>query len=231
VFRDRSHAGQVLAQRLRHLEGKDVMVLGLPRGGVPVAAEVARVLSAPLDVFVVRKLGVPGHEELAMGALGRGGIRIVNAPVVHTLGISDRVLDAVAEREQRELERREEAYRGRRPYPELRGRTVIVVDDGLATGSSMRAAAKALRQHEPARLVAAAPVAAASTCVDLEDEVDEVVCVVTPEPMVAVGQWYRDFTQTTDDEVRRLLAEAGQETRGATPPRRRSPRTGMGRSR
>jgi predicted phosphoribosyltransferase len=185
-----------------------VLVLALPRGGVPVAFEVARALGAPLDVFLVRKLGVPGHEELAMGAIATGGVRVVNEAVVRELGIGGEVIDAVAGRERAELERRERAYRGERPAPEVRGRAVILVDDGLATGSTMRAAALAVRRQEPERVVVAAPVAARATCAELLAEVDDVVCAATPEPFYGVGRWYEDFSQTTDEEVRELLARA-----------------------
>jgi predicted phosphoribosyltransferase len=212
AFRDRLHAGEVLAQKVRHLAREDVVVLGLPRGGVPVAAVVAEALNAPLDVFVVRKLGLPGHEELAMGAVARGGIRILNVPVVRELDIPGHVIDAVAAREMKELERREKAYRGTRPYPDLEGRTVVLVDDGLATGSTMRAAVQALRADHPARLVVAVPVSAADTCRELERDADEVVCAVTPDFFNAVGEWYRDFSQTTDDEVRHHLAAAEERT-------------------
>jgi putative phosphoribosyl transferase len=212
AFRDRLHAGEVLAQKVRHLAREDVVVLGLPRGGVPVAAVVAEALNAPLDVFVVRKLGLPGHEELAMGAVARGGIRILNVPVVRELDIPGHVIDAVAAREMKELERREKAYRGTRPYPDLEGRTVVLVDDGLATGSTMRAAVQALRADHPARLVVAVPVSAADTCRELERDADEVVCAVMPDFFNAVGEWYRDFSQTTDDEVRHHLAAAEERT-------------------
>jgi predicted phosphoribosyltransferase len=208
MFRDRIHAGEVLAQKLQHLSGADVVGLGLPRGGIPVAFVVAQELDAPLDVLVVRKLGVPGHEELAMGALAHGGVRVVNPSVVRVLGISESVIDDVAARETRELERRERAFRGSRPYPVVEGRTAVIVDDGLATGATMRAAAAALRQLRPARLVAAVPVAAQDTCEQLTMDVDEVVCAMTPERFSAVGEWYRDFRPTTDEEVRHLLAEA-----------------------
>lgn len=205
-FGDRVEAGQLLAARLAAYGNRDdVLVLALPRGGVPVANEVARALNLPFDVFVVRKLGVPGHEELAMGAIASGGVRQVNRDVVEALGIPGNVIDAVAAREQRELERRERAYRGRRPPLSLINKTVILVDDGLATGSTMRVAVMAARQQQPARVIVAAPVGAVSACADLATEADDVVCVRTPEPFVAVGMWYRDFTPTTDHEVRSLL--------------------------
>jgi predicted phosphoribosyltransferase len=208
-FRDREHAGQVLGERLRSYAGREsLLVLGLPRGGVPVAFEVARILEAPLDVFVVRKLGVPGHEELAMGALASGGVRVLNDDVVAQLGIGDEAIARAAAAETAELERRERAYRGDRGPVEAAGRTVILVDDGLATGSTMRAAANAVRAQGPERLVVAVPVAAAQTCDELRGEVDEVVCALTPDPFAAVGLWYEDFTPTGDDEVRRLLAQA-----------------------
>jgi putative phosphoribosyl transferase len=214
-FKDRAHAGRWLAERLRGYAGRnDVAVLGLPRGGVPVAYEVARALGAPLDVFLVRKLGLPGHEELAMGAIASGGIRVLNQDVVQGLGIPPDVIEAVAEREQQELERRERAYRGDRPAPHLSGTTVIVVDDGLATGSTMRAAAEALRRLGPARIVVAVPVSAADTCEQLGREVDEIVCATTPEPFVAVGRWYEDFSETTDAEVRHLLERAALQPAG-----------------
>ncbi|CAN5864645.1 phosphoribosyltransferase [soil metagenome] len=208
-FQDRVEAGQVLASELGAYVGQpDVLVLALPRGGVPVAFEVAQALHAPLDVFLVRKLGVPGHEELAMGAIASGGVRVLNRSVVDSLSIPDHVIAAVAVQEQRELERREHAYRGNRPDPEVRGRTVLLVDDGLATGATMRAAAAAIRAQEPRRLVVAVPVAARETCDEFRDEVDEVVCAITPEPFYAVGVWYRDFSQTTDEEVHELLERA-----------------------
>jgi predicted phosphoribosyltransferase len=196
----------------------DVVVLALPRGGVPVAYEVAKALHAPLDVFLVRKLGVPGHEEYAMGAVASGGVRVINRDVVEALGISDDVIEAVIAQEERELERRERAYRGDRPFPDLRGKTVILVDDGLATGSTMLAAATALRQQHPARLVVAVPVGSPETCNAFRDHVDEIVCAITPDPLYAVGLWYEDFSQTTDDEVRTLLADAQR-----TEPARSSP--------
>src|SRR4030088_3477763 len=211
-FRDRREAGRQLAQHLAAYANRpDVLVLALPRGGVPVAYGVARALHAPLDVFLVRKLGLPGHEELAMGAVASGGVRVLNRDVVEQLNIPDEVIDAVARRELQELERRERAYRGDRPFPEVRGKTVILVDDGLATGSTMRAAAEALRQQGTARLVVAVPAGSPETCDEFRDEVDEVVCAITPEPFYAVGLWYDDFSQTTDDEVRGLLAAASRE--------------------
>jgi putative phosphoribosyl transferase len=212
VFRDRRHAGRVLAQALSRYAGRrDVIVLALPRGGVPVGFEVAAALQAPLDVFVVRKLGVPGHEEYAMGAIATGGVRVLNDEVVRSLGLPEAAVEAVVRSEQTELERRERLYRDDRPPPVVRGRTAIVIDDGLATGSTMRSAVVALRRQGPGRLVVAVPIAAPSTCEEFQDEVDEVVCARTPEPFHAVGVWYEDFSQTTDDEVRSLLARASVE--------------------
>jgi predicted phosphoribosyltransferase len=211
LFRDRRAAGRRLAAALGRYAGRpDVVVLALPRGGVPVAHEVARALGAPLDVFVVRKLGVPGHEELAMGALATPGVRVLNEPVVRGLGIPPHVIDAVARQEEAELARRERLYRGDRPPLDVRGQTVILVDDGLATGATMHAAVRALRQRQPARIVVAVPTAAAEACEALETEADDVVCAVTPEPFYSVGLWYDDFEQTTDDEVRALLDESRQ---------------------
>ena len=211
-FRDRAEAGRALAQALERYAGlDDLLVLALPRGGVPVAYEVARALPAPLDVFLVRKLGVPGHEELAMGALASGGVRVLNPDVVDHLHIPESIIDGVAEREQAELERRAREYRGDRSPPDVRGRTVILVDDGLATGSTMRAAAAAVREQQPAQIVVAVPVAAPATCQDFKREVDDVVCALTPEPFYAVGVWYEDFSQTTDAEVRHLLDLATRE--------------------
>ncbi len=208
-YHDRYDAGRTLARLLMdHAGARDVLVLALPRGGVPVGYEVARALHAPLDIFLVRKLGVPGHEELAMGAIASGGVRVLNPRVVDQLRIPQSAIDRVAEREQAELERRERAYRGDRPPPRVEGCDVILVDDGLATGSTMRAAAAALKAMRPRRLVVAVPVAAAETCDELRAEVDEVVCALTPEPFYAVGLWYEDFSQTTDEEVRELLAAA-----------------------
>jgi len=211
-FRDRRDAGRLLAAKLGAYAGRpDVLVLALPRGGVPVAYEVARALSAPLDVFLVRKLGVPGHEELAMGAVATGMVRVLNDQIVRGLRIPNEVIDAVAAREQEELARRERLYRGNRPPPDVRGRTVILVDDGLATGATMLAAVKALRQQQPSRIVVAVPIAAPETCEQLGAEVDDIICAVTPEPFYAVGLWYEDFSQTTDDEVRDLLARSAEQ--------------------
>src|ERR1700716_4316092 len=208
LFRDRREAGRLLAEKLKaYANRQDVIVLALPRGGVPVAYEVARALGAPLDVFVVRKLGVPGYEELAMGALATGGVRVLNDQVVERLGIPQHVIDAVAAREQQELARRERLYRGDRPPPDLRGRTVILVDDGLATGATMRAAVNALRQQQAGRIVVAVPIAPPEICEQLTGEVDDIICAVTPEPFYAVGCWYRDFSQTSDEEVRQLLGQ------------------------
>jgi len=208
-FRDRAEAGRFLARQLSDYAGRDdVIVLALPRGGVPVAYEVAKALRAPLDVFVVRKLGVPGHEELAMGALASGGLAVIDQGIVRTLGISAAELERVVATELRELERREAAYRGDREPPQLEGKTVILVDDGLATGSTMRAAALAVRQAKPKEIVVAVPVAATETCDEFRDVVDDVICVLTPSPFRAVGLWYDDFSQTSDDEVRALLAQA-----------------------
>jgi predicted phosphoribosyltransferase len=187
-----------------------VIVLALPRGGVPVGFEVARALGAPLDVFLVRKLGVPGREELAMGAIATGGIRLTNDEVVRALKIPERVINTVAAQEKRELQRRERAYRGDRPAPAVRGRTVILVDDGLATGTSMRAAIIALRQQGPRSIVVAVPVAAPSTCREFRAEVADLVCVRNPDPFYAVGLWYEDFSQTSDKTVGELLQRAAQ---------------------
>ena len=211
LFEDRFEAGRLLATRLRQFSGRhDVVVLALPRGGVPVGYEVAQALHAPLDVFVVRKLGTPGQEELAMGALAPGGITVLNREVIQALEIPQQIIDAAVGREQSELERREREYREGRPAADVKGRTVIVVDDGLATGSSMRVAARALRKEEARKIVVAVPVAARSTCEEFQGEVDELICAATPEPFWAVGQWYRNFSQTTDDEVRELLARAAR---------------------
>jgi putative phosphoribosyl transferase len=209
LFRDRREAGRFLAGKLIHYANRrDVLVLALPRGGVPVAFEVARALKAPLDVFLVRKLGVPGHEELAMGAIASGNVCVLNNDVVRPLHIPQHVIDEVAADEQRELERRERDYRGSRPAPDFQGRTVILVDDGLATGSTMRAAVAALRRRNPARIVVAVPVGAPETCAEFQDEADEAICALAPEPFYSVGLWYKDFSQTTDEEVRTLLQQA-----------------------
>jgi predicted phosphoribosyltransferase len=208
-FRDRREAGRLLAAKLSAYANRpDVVVLALPRGGVPVAAEVARALAAPLDIFVVRKLGVPAHEELAFGAIATGGVRVLNKEIVEALHIPEHVIDAMAAKEQEELVRRERVYRGDRPPLDVRGRTVILVDDGLATGATMQAAIKALRQQQPARIVVAVPTASPETCDELKTEVDEVICATTPDPFYAVGLWYEDFSQTTDEEVRELLARS-----------------------
>lgn len=200
-------AGRAVAARLTAYAGReDTLVLGLPRGGVPVAYEVARALGAPLDVFLVRKLGVPGQDELAMGAIATGGVRVLNADVVGELRIPSGVIDVVSAREVAELSRREREYRGDRSPLEIVDRVVILVDDGLATGATMRAAVRALRQGRAARIVVAVPVGARETCEDLRAEVDDLVCVSTPDPFHAVGLWYEDFSQTTDDEVRAVLA-------------------------
>ena len=206
AFEDRREAGRALAARMRPYAGRsDVVVLALPRGGVPVAFPVAEALDAPLDLFLVRKLGTPGHRELAMGAIASGGVRVLNDEVVHWYGISAEAIDAVAREEERELMRREAAYREGRDGVPLEGRTVILIDDGLATGSTMMAAVKAVRQRQPAKVIVAVPVGARETCEALAAIADEVVCVRTPEPFSAVGQWYLDFDQTSDEEVRQLL--------------------------
>ena len=213
IFKNRREAGEFLADKLiEYANRADLIVLGLPRGGIPVAYEVAHKLNAPLDVFVVRKLGVPGHEELAMGAIASGGVRVLNDDVISCLGIPADVLDAVAVDEMRELGRRERLYRGKRPPLRVKGRTVIIVDDGLATGSTMRAAVKSLQQHHPRKIVVAAPVGARETCDSFKTEVDTIcVCAITPEPFQAVGLWYANFMQTTDEEVRDLLSRADRE--------------------
>jgi putative phosphoribosyl transferase len=217
-FEDRVQAGRVLAERLRPRFGgrSDVLVLALPRGGVPIGYEVARALGVPMDVFLVRKLGVPGHEELAMGAIAGGGVRVMNPSVLSMIDVPQREIDRVARMEEVELARRAEAYRGTRVGPDVKGRTVILVDDGLATGSTMRAAAAALKALGPDAVVVAVPVAARDTCDELAEEVDEVICLHTPEPFHAVGLWYEDFSQTTDDEVRELL-EAARAARPSGP--------------
>jgi predicted phosphoribosyltransferase len=207
-FRDRREAGRFLALKLGHLAGRDVVVLALPRGGVPVAYEIAKALEAPLDVFTVRKLGVPIYEELAMGAIASGGIRVLNEDVIRELDITQPMIDAVMAEEERELQRREAEYRCERDPLEVAGRLAILVDDGLATGASMRAGVSALRQKGPARIVIAVPVGAAGMCAQLRNEADEIVCGKRPEELGAVGRWYEDFQQTTDQEVCELLSQA-----------------------
>jgi putative phosphoribosyl transferase len=215
-FRDRSEAGRVVAEELRRYAGRDdVVVLALPRGGVPVGYEVAKALGAPLDVFVARKLGVPGYPELAMGAIASGGVAVLDQGLVQSLGISKEAIRQVVAQEARELERREAAYRDGRPPPDLEGKTVILVDDGLATGATMRAAALAVKEQGPARVVVAVPVAAAQTCDKFRGDVDEIICALTPEPFNAVGMWYENFDQTTDEEVRELLARAAGREEGS----------------
>src|SRR5947208_1699462 len=209
IFRDRTEAGQVLASKLtKYLNQVDTVILALPRGGVPVAYEIGKELGLPVDIFVVRKLGVPGHEELAMGAIASGGVRHINRDVVDQVRIDSETIDVASRREQKEIERREQLYRGQRSPVDVRNKTVIVVDDGLATGSTMHAAIAALRQHRPARIVVAVPAASPQTCSEIADEVDEIICAATPETFYAVGQWYQEFSQTTDEEVRDLLARA-----------------------
>src|SRR6266700_3251190 len=212
AFSNRAEAGRLLAEKLEKYAGReDVIVLGLPRGGVPVAYEVARRLNVPLDVFVVRKLGAPGFEELAVGAIASGGVRVLNDDVLRALPNADEIIESVTAKETAELQRREESYRDGRPAPELRDRVVILVDDGLATGATMRAAVKALRQRGVAKIVVAVPVGPPDTCREFEDEADETICASTPEFFQAVGQYYEDFSQTSDEEVGELLARAAQE--------------------
>ncbi len=211
-FQDRRDAGRKLAQKLSAYSGRpDVTILALPRGGVPVAYEVARALNAPLDIFIVRKLGLPGREELAIGAIASGGVRVLNQDIIRMLSIPDEVINLVVKRESQELQRREELYRHGHAAPETRDRTVILIDDGLATGASMRAAVAGLRAQHPARIVVAVPAAATETCDAFQTEVDEIVCAVTPEPFYGVGHWYEDFSQTTDEEVQNLLHEANRQ--------------------
>ena len=212
-FTNRRDAGQRLAGELsEYANQEDVVVLGLPRGGVPVAFEVSKALHAPLDVFVVRKLGAPGNPELAMGAIASGGVRVVNAGVVDRLGISDEAIGRVTEEERAKLQQREEVYRGARPGVDLEGKTVILVDDGLATGATMRAAVSALREHGPRKIVMGVPTAPPETCAEFEEIVDESICLTTPYPFFGVGGAYRDFSQTTDEQVRDLLERADQST-------------------
>ncbi|MGX2042066.1 phosphoribosyltransferase [Methylocaldum sp. MU1018] len=213
LFENRTDAGRRLAQALGAYAGRsDLIVLALPRGGLPVGYEVARALKAPLDLLIVRKLGMPGYEELAMGAIASGGVSVLNRNVVSAYRISAETIEKVAAKERLELERRERLYRGDRPYPEFEGRCIVVVDDGIATGATMRAGLAALRQRNPARTVVAVPLAPRETVERLRAEVDEVICLATPEPFYAVGQGYQDFPQTGDDEVRRILARAWGET-------------------
>jgi putative phosphoribosyl transferase len=208
-FRNRFEAGRRLAQTLERFTARpNLLVLALPRGGVPVGFEVARALQAPLDLMLVRKLGIPGQEELAMGAIASGGVQILSEEVIAAFGIDQRTIAAVVAQEQEELDRREKLYRDERPFPRIRGRRVILVDDGLATGSTMRAAARAIRAQEPERLIVAVPVAPAESCAELRHEADEVICLVAPEPFFAVGNWYEDFSPTSDEEVYQLLERA-----------------------
>lgn len=212
LFRDRVEAGQKLAQTLKiYANCQDVIVIGLPRGGVPVAFEVAQALNLQLDVFLVRKLGVPGQEEFAMGAIADGDVRLLNQKVIEDLHISSEAIARTATREQRELERRKYLYRGGRPPLNVRDRTVILVDDGLATGMTMQAAAVAIRNQQPKQIIAAVPVSAPEICDKLQVEVDKIVCVETPKPFIAVGVWYRSFSQTTDERVQNLLQRAAEE--------------------
>lgn len=211
-YRNRREAGRILAEHVREqMDTADTVVLALPRGGVPVGFEVARALGAPLDVFVVRKLGVPQQPELAMGAIASGGVKIMNEAVVADLGITEKEIAAVADRETAELARREKSYRDNRPPIDVHGRVVILIDDGLATGSTMRAAIAAVRQRRPGRLVVAVPVGAKDTCTDLASEVDALICPLQPEALMAIGAWYEDFSQTTDEDVRKSLAAAIRE--------------------
>ena len=211
-FIDRRDAGRTLARKLSTYAGQpNILVLALPRGGVPVAYEVALALNAPLDVFIVRKLGLPGREELAMGAVASGGVRVLNGDIVRTLSIPDEVIHIVAKRELQELQRREKLYRKDRPSPEVSDRTILLIDDGLATGASMRAAIAGLRAHHPARIVVAIPAAAPDVCEAFRSEVDDIVCAITPEPFYGVGRWYEDFSQVMDEEVRILLEEANRQ--------------------
>jgi predicted phosphoribosyltransferase len=213
-FRDRVQAGQMLAEALQRFKDRPgVLILALPRGGVPVAYEVAIALNAPLDVFIVRKLGVPGHEELAMGAIASGGVRALNTSVIQQLRISQSVIDQVAAREGEELRRREQLYRGDKASLNTSGQTVILIDDGLATGSTMKAAVAALRRQNPAKIIVAVPTAPSETCEDLQRDADEVICAVTPEPFYAVGMWYEQFDQTTDQEVTELIRKAAGRSR------------------
>lgn len=211
-FKNRIEAGQLLAEVLKVYAGRtDVLILALPRGGVPVAFEVAQALKAPLDLMLVRKLGVPGQEELAMGAIATGGMRILNQELVEGLNIPEAALEAVVNKEKRELERRERAYRGDRPVPKIRNRYIILIDDGVATGATMRAAVSALRQQQPMQIIIGTPVAPPDAVDKLEQEANEVICLATPEPFFAIGRWYVSFPQTSDGEVRTLLARAWEQ--------------------
>lgn len=211
-FKNRRDAGKILAKELSQYAGRsDVIILALPRGGVPVAYEVARALNLPLDVFIVRKLGLPDRKELAIGAIATGGARVLNHDIIRILNIPREVINIVAKQELQELKRREQSYRGDRPAPEVRGRTVILIDDGLATGASMRAAVAGLRAQQPAKIVVAVPAGAIEVCEAFASEVDEIVCALTPEPFYGVGKWYEDFSQTSDEEVRILLQEANRQ--------------------
>ncbi|MCS7056620.1 MAG: phosphoribosyltransferase [Thermoflexales bacterium] len=216
VFRDRSQAGRLLAQRLQRYQGRpDVIVLALPRGGVPVAYEIATELKVPLDVFIVRKLGVPGEEELAMGAIASGGVCVLSHDLIRALELSDEEVERVAAREWAELQRRERVFRGDRPFPSLEGRVVILVDDGIATGATMRAAIRAVRAHRPARISVATPVGAPQALEALQDEADELICLLSPESLMGIGAWYQDFRQLTDAEVLAYLQRAQEGATGA----------------
>jgi predicted phosphoribosyltransferase len=211
-FKDRRDAGRKLAQKLTAYAGQtNLLILALPRGGLPVAYEVALALNAPLDIFIVRKLGLPERAELAIGAIASGGVRVLNRDIIRALSIPDEVINFVAKRELEELQRREKLYRGDRPAPDVRDRIIILIDDGLATGASMRAAVSGLRAQHPAKIIVAVPAAAEEACEAFRAEVDEVVCAITPEPFYGVGRWYEDFSQTTDEEVRMLLEEANRQ--------------------
>lgn len=209
LFADRKEAGEKLAQKLSEYTSADnVVVLGLPRGGVPVAYEVAKAIQSPMDIFLVRKLGVPGHEELAMGAIASGGVRVLNDSLIDQLAITDKMLASVAAQEQQELERRERVYRGDNPRVELTDKKAILVDDGIATGASMKAAIEALRAHKPEKIIVAVPVSPPDTYMEIKEQVDEFVCIDTPQPFYGVGMWYEDFSQTTDEEVKKYMNQA-----------------------
>lgn len=210
---NRQLAGQALAQELAsRIDREDLLILALPRGGVPVAYELAVKFDVPLDLMLVRKLGTPGHVELAMGAIASGGVRVLNEDIVSSLGINNEVIDKVSREEEKELARREQVYRGKRPRPKIEDQQVLLVDDGIATGATMRAAIAALRQQRPRRIIIAVPVAPADTIRLLRNEADEVVCLATPEPFMAIGNWYADFNQVTDEEVRQLLTDRWEST-------------------